>query len=305
MKRSWQDRFSRTPPRIGRRISVFLTVAILAVAAGCDGDTDERAADQPVTGDTGLGYGNFDELPRYSRSEPLGPRTEKAGAVSQSFKAEGATPTEILAFYARRLEEAGWNVVEPVHQLGVGTVRARWAQPEWMLTVSANAAPTLNEPAGASQASSQYSLSLRPVEAPAAAGPADESATGAVVDTTGFMDRNFEVTPIRDYDPIPDQTTFSWQLTGDGPAEYILVAPCRDAPLVFAAGPTGPPVQPEPVADPTIGMTGLKWQPGTLGTYSVEYKGPITAAELVMKNGDGSRRVRAGTLPCANTVPDR
>lgn len=300
MKRCWQDRLGRSPRLMARRIAVLFIVAVLAMAASCDGDTDERAADQPVTGETAFGYGNFDELPRFSRSEPLGPRTEKAGAVSQSFKAEGATPTQILDFYARRLEEAGWNVVEPVHQLGAGTVRGRWAQPKWMLTVSASAAPTLNEPAGAIQAHSQYSLSLRPAEAPAAAGPADESATPAVVDTAGFVDRNFRATPVRDYDPIPDQTTFSWQLTGDGPAEYILVAACRDVPVVFGAGPAGPPVQPEPVADSTTGVTGLKWQPGTLGTYTVEYKGAIAAAELVIKNGGGSRRVRAGTLPCGN-----
>ncbi|HYH49610.1 MAG TPA: hypothetical protein VEG38_08685 [Acidimicrobiia bacterium] len=277
-----------------------MTLAMLAVGAGCGGGTDERAADQPVTTGTEFGYGNFDELPRYSRSEPLGTRTEKAGAVSQSFKAEGATPTQILDFYARRLKDAGWNVVEPVHELGVGTVRGRWADPKWILTVSATAAPTLSAPQGAIQDYSQYSLSLRPAEVPATAGPAGESATPAVVDTAGFVDRNFTVTPVRDYDPIPDQTAFSWQITGDGPADYILVVPCRDVPSVFAVGPTGPPAQSQPVADAATGLTGFKWQPGTLGTYTVEYEGPIAAAELILKNGAGSRRVRAGTMPCAN-----
>ena len=298
MRRFRQGRLARRA--VCDRTVVVLIVAVLVLAAGCDRDTDERAADQPVTADTSFGYGIFDELPRYSRSEPLGPRAEKAGAVSRSFKAEGATPTQILAFYARRLEDAGWNVVEPVHELGVGTVRGRWAQPKWMLTVSASAAPTLDQPAGAIQAHSQYSLSLRPAEVPAAAGPADESAIPAVVDTAGFVDRNFRVTPVRDYDPIPDQTAFSWQVTGDGPADYILVRACRDAPIVFAVGTTGPPVQAEPVADPATGVTGLKWQPGEVGTYTVEYKGAIGAAELVMKNGAGSRRIRAGTPPCAN-----
>ncbi len=300
MTRCRQSRFGRQRRVVGGRTAVALIVAVLALGAGCDRDTDERAADQPVTADTNFGYGKFDELPRYSRSEPLGSRTEKGGAVSQTFKAEGATPTQILDFYARRLKDAGWNVVEPVHELGVGSVRGRWAEPKWMLTVSASAAPMVTEPAAAIQAYSQYSLSLRPAEAPAAAGPDDESATPAVVDTAGFVDRNFHVTPVRDYDPIPDQTAFSWQVTGDGPAEYILVRACREAPVVFGTGPAGPPVQPEPVADPATGLTGLKWQPGALGTYTAEYKGAIAAAELVLKNGAGSRRVRAGTLPCAN-----
>ncbi len=275
-------------------------VAMLGIAAGCSGDTDERAADQPVTAGTEFGYGNFDELPRYSRSEPLGSRTEKAGAVSQSFKAEGATPTQILDFYARRLKDAGWNVVEPVHQLGVGTVRGRWADPKWVLTVSASAAPTVTAPEGAIQEYSQYSLSIRPAEVPAAEGPAEQSATPAVVDTAGFVDRNFEITGVRDYDPIPDQTAFSWEITGDGPAEYILVRACRDVPAVFAVGPAGPPVQPDPVADLATGVTGFKWQPGVVGTYTVEYKGAVAAAELVLKNGAGSRQVRAGNPPCAN-----
>ena len=275
-----------------------MTAVFVAVSA-CSGEPDERAADQPVTAGTEFAYGRFDELPRYSGSEPLGSRTEKAGAVSQSFKAEGATPTQILDFYARRLKESGWDVVEPVHQLGEDTVRGRWAEPKWMLTVSAIAAPTLTARAGAIQAYSQYSLSLRPAEVPPAAGAPDQSATPAVDETPGFVDRDYKLTPVRDYDPIPDQTTFSWELSGVGPAEYVLVRACRDVPVVFGAGPAGPPTQPQPVADPATGVTGLKWQPGTLGTYTVEYKGAVAFAELVLKNGGGSRRVRAGTPPCA------
>lgn len=281
-----------------RRAAAVLMAAVALLAAACGGDTGERAEDQPVTGGTEFGYGSFDELPRYGRSEPLGPRNEKAGAVSQSFKAEGATPAQILDFYAGRLKDAGWNVVEPVHELGVGTVRGRWANPKWKLTVSATAGPTLTAPEGAIEAYSQYSLSLRPAEVPAAAG-ADESATPAVEDSAGFVDRNFSVTPVRDYDPISDQTAFSWQVAGDGPAEYILVRSCRDVPVVFGVGPTGPPAQPEPVADPVTGVTGLKWEPGAVGTYTAEYKGAIAFAELVVKNGAGSRRARAGSPPCA------
>lgn len=168
-----------------------------------------------------------------------------------------------------------------------------------LLTVSASTAPTLPAPNGAVQAYSQYSLSLRPAEVPSAAGPPRASAVPAVEDTAGFMDRNFKVTPVRDYDPIPDETTFSWQLTGDGPAEYVLVRGCRDASLAFAAGPAGPPAQSQPVADPATGVTGLKWPSGALGTCTVGYKGGVAAAELVVKNGAGSRRVRAGRLPCA------
>ena len=281
------------------RAAVSLVAVLVLLGAGCGGGAEERAADQPVPNGTGFAYGRFDELPRYSRSESLGPRTEKAGAVSQSFKAEGATPTQILDFYARRLKDAGWDVVEPVHQLSVGSVRGRWAEPKWMLTVSASAAPTLPAPDGAIQSNSQYSLSLRAAEVPSAAGPPDASALPAVEDTVGFVDRNFKVTPVRDYDPIPDETAFSWELTGDGPAEFVLVQACRDAPVVFAAGPAGPPAQLQPLTDPATGATGVKWPAGVLGTYTVGYKGAVSAAELVVKNGAGSRRVRAGRLPCA------
>ena len=297
--RPYADGGPERPRRLFRRATGILVAVVIPIGAGCGSGAEERAADQPATNGTGFGYGRFDDLPRYSRSEPLGPRAEKAGAVSQSFKAEGATPTQILDFYARRLKEAGWEVVEPVHELGVGTVRGRWAEPKWMITVSASTAPTLPAPNGAIQAYSQYSLSLRPAEVPSAAGPLDASAVPAVEDTAGFTDRNFKVTPVRDYDPIPDETTFSWQLTGDGPAEYVLVRGCRDAPIVFAAGPGGPPAQSQPVTDPGTEVTGLRWPSGALGTYTVGYKGGVAAAELVIKNGAGSRRVRAGRLPCA------
>lgn len=286
------------PKRLLRRLTAASVTSLILLAAGCGGDAEERAADQPVTEDTSFGPGRFDELPRFSRSEPLGPRAEKADAMSQSFKAEGATPTQILDFYARRLKDTGWDVIEPVHEIGVGTVRGRWAEPKWMLTVSATAAPTVPAPDGAIQAYSQYSLSLRPAEVPSAAGPPEGSAVPAVEDTEGFVDRNFKVTPVRDYDPIADETAFSWEVTGDGPAEYVLVQACRGAPVAFAAGPGGPPAQLEPVADPATGVMGVKWQSGVLGTYTVGYKGGVAAAELVIKNGAGSRRVRAGRLPC-------
>lgn len=301
MTPSWQCQSrDRRGPRPGQR-ALMLATAVALVGSACGAAADERAANQPVTHETHFGAGTFDELPRYSRSEPLGSRTDKAGAVSQSFKARGATPAQVLDFYSRRLQEAGWDVVEPVHELGVGTVRGRWAEPKWILTVSASPAPTLTAPDGTIEAYCQYSLSLRPAEVPTAAGPPEQSATPAVQDTAGFVDRNFEVIPVRDYDPIPGETAFSWRLTGDGPADYILIRVCRDVPLVFAVGPAGPPLQPEPVADADTGVSGLTWQPGTLGTYTVEYEGAVEFAELVVKNGRGMRRVRAGRLPCASS----
>ena len=206
----------------------------------------------PGATEAAAAWPNGSEPPRFSRSEPLGQHTEKAGAVSQSFKADGATPTQILDFYARRLKEDGWAI----------------------------------------QAYSQYSLSLRPAEIPSAAGPPEGSATPAVEETAGFVDRNFKVTPVRDYDPIPDETTFSWEITGEGPAEYVLVRGCRDAPVVFAAGPAGPPVQLQSMADPATGVTGLKWQSGALGTYTVGYKGGMARPV-----GGGHRELHVRDVP--------
>lgn len=52
--------------------------------------------------------------------------------------------------------------IEPVRELGPGTVREKWAQPRWLLTVSASAARTVTAPGSAIEEYSQYSLSLEP-----------------------------------------------------------------------------------------------------------------------------------------------
>lgn len=133
----------RCPARVAR-----LTVtAVLVLSAACaTGDVEERPEAQPVPGRADFGPGIFDELPRYSRSEPLGPRNETDGVVSQSFSARNTDPQQILSFYGRRLEEAGWSAVEPVTELGPGTYRAQWGRPQWLLTVSASTAPTITPP---------------------------------------------------------------------------------------------------------------------------------------------------------------
>jgi hypothetical protein len=102
-------------------------------------------------------------------------------------------------------------------------------RPKWFLTISASSAPTVTAPDGAIEAYSQYSLSLQPASAPSAETGRGAGEAVAEIATVGtFADRGFSVAKTRDYDPVHDETAFSWQLHGDGPAEYVMVVPCRD-----------------------------------------------------------------------------
>ncbi len=141
------------------RRSIF--VATVLLLAGCGSDEAERAA-QPAPGVTTFEQGRFDDLPRYPRSEPLGPRSEKDGVVAQSFRATGAEPQQVLEWYRDELGQ-GWIMLTPIERLGVGTVRADWVQGEYRLRVSATREAELeNRDDAARKVVSQYSVSLQP-----------------------------------------------------------------------------------------------------------------------------------------------
>lgn len=133
-------------------------VLVLLVAAGCGGD-EQRPSTQPAPDETTFQRGDFEDLPRYPRSEPLGERTEKDGAVARSFEATGATPEAVVEWYRDNL--ARWQLDQPPAPIGERTYRGRWSRDAFFLVVSATAAPTLSNDDG-STVSTQYSLSLEP-----------------------------------------------------------------------------------------------------------------------------------------------
>ncbi len=130
---------------------------VALMLTGC-GRERAREGAQPAPDVTTFEQGSFDDLPLFPRSEPLGARSEKDGVVSRSFVAKGATPARVMQFYEASLK--AWRQVEPTHVVGTSTHRAKWAQDNWLLEVSASGyASSIDEPL---EARVQYSLVLSP-----------------------------------------------------------------------------------------------------------------------------------------------
>ncbi|MFP5254573.1 MAG: hypothetical protein ACLGI8_01860 [Acidimicrobiia bacterium] len=98
-------------------------------------------------------------MPLYPRSDPFGTRTEEDGIVTQSFKAVGATPTQVIDFYVETLTEQGWTEAEPAFRDDTSG-RADFVDGDRRLEVSATTATDQAEGDPAGQVV-QYSLVLR------------------------------------------------------------------------------------------------------------------------------------------------
>ncbi len=153
-----------TPRRPGVRARATSVGLLMALALGSQAcaDPEPREGTQPAPDVTTFEQGVFDDVPRFPRSEPLGPRSEKAGVVAQSFRAFGATPRAVVEYYARSLP--GWEQIEPITQTGTEDFRARWARDAWTLLVTAAPAPTTSDgnQADVPEPKTQYSLTLTP-----------------------------------------------------------------------------------------------------------------------------------------------
>lgn len=148
--------FVRTP---ARSVAAGVCALILLTTAACSDDTDPPEA-QPAPDVSAFREGGFDEIPRYSRSEPVGTRTSEGDVIAQSFKATGATPQDIMDFYETNLG-GEWVLEGEIERLGVGTYRGDWRNGDHRLRVSATPESSLDEEDSADPVIAQYSLTLR------------------------------------------------------------------------------------------------------------------------------------------------
>lgn len=132
-------------PRHVSRTTAALAVAGLALL-GCRDDQaagDGATVDQPDDGGvpspevTAFTAGDFDaiELPRGAQEAST--KTERDGAVSQSFFAQQTSPEQIMDFFATSLTGDGWEVVEPVSSRGTDSIAGAWTKDGRRLEVSA------------------------------------------------------------------------------------------------------------------------------------------------------------------------
>lgn len=150
---------------IDRRSLTFAAAVLALVGAGACGGSPDPPAAQPAPNVTTFEPGRFDDLPKFPRSDPLGPRNEKAGVVAQSFMATGATPAQVLDFYRHSLGHE-WRLIHEPEKLGVGTYRADWRSAEWHLRVSATEESELDPSNASKDVAVQYSLTLTPLPSP-------------------------------------------------------------------------------------------------------------------------------------------
>jgi len=116
-----------------------------------------------------------------------------------------------------------------------------------------------------------------------------------------YKDKSYWVTVTRTYDAAKKQTTFTYVVTGTAPASHMVIVPCGSSPTVVSA--VGPgnekPTSPQLFTDPPTGQTGVKFDPGPMGTYTVTFAGNIAEASFVIKNGNGYKTY----LDCGAHVP--
>ena len=90
----------------GRRVAAAASAVLVMAVAGCTSGSDPNDA-QPAPNASEFLTGGFDELPRLQGDEPIGARSEDGDVVTQSFRAEGLAPEDVLAFYEEEL--TGWE----------------------------------------------------------------------------------------------------------------------------------------------------------------------------------------------------
>ncbi len=121
------------------------------------------------------------------------------------------------------------------------------------------------------------------------------SAAGGLDQGPDYQDRNYSVSGSRRFSSQANRTTFTFEVTGDGAAEYFLINACEPGTSVVRA--FGPDDQ-QPVSDGPDQSTGhesLKFEPGNLGTYIVIYRDDINGAEFIIKNGNGHKHYYVGS----------
>lgn len=151
----------RYPQSPNRRLTPALLLASSLLAVACGDDDPSRPEAQPAPGASEFQEGNFDRLPRYPGADPVNDPAIRSDVTTQSFTVATATPEQVIGFYDRELDTAGWRTVQEPQQLGAEqTYRGIWRHEDQELTVSTTQFAGYDTPGGTR--TTQFSLSLGP-----------------------------------------------------------------------------------------------------------------------------------------------
>lgn len=140
----------RSDPRspIGSVVTVGVLLAVVSFGLNACGDDRNVAAPTGGAGDTqpppGASFSTssaFDDLPLPPDAMEIGAKTEKDGAISQSFGVTATRPDVVMNFFVGALADQGWALVTPVEQRGTNSLYGAWDRDGRRLEVSAGPAP--------------------------------------------------------------------------------------------------------------------------------------------------------------------
>jgi hypothetical protein len=121
-------------------------------------------------------------------------------------------------------------------------------------------------------------------------------------DTSGYNDKVTSVEGSMTYDSAANQTTFVFKLSVSEQVSHVTITSCPEGnQIVSSAGPSG--TKTETGKDPSTNHTGVKFEPGKAGTYTVVFSGNVSGANFIVKNGSGHKHYTIGTgSGCSGTA---
>lgn len=151
--------------RIPKHLVSLVAVLLLALAGCGDGDGEREAGtDAQVTpGSSNFVGADLDDVPVPPLAEPLGPvQEEDGGLLVRSYAVRDSRVQDVMAFYEDLFADR--PVVQPVEDApGSSTVLgAAWQLRDGILKVTAQQAPTIDDPGSSEGNSVQLSLELDP-----------------------------------------------------------------------------------------------------------------------------------------------
>jgi hypothetical protein len=100
--------------------------------------------------------GAFDQIRLPGGATEVSEKTERDGAITQSFAVDALSPEQVLSHFEQTLPEDGWTELEPPVSTGTDSIAGSWSRDGRRLDVSALTAQ------GIEDERTQFSLVLLP-----------------------------------------------------------------------------------------------------------------------------------------------
>lgn len=139
----------RRPPALRSQAWIPAVAAIGLLAGAC---SDDGATTGPQPGGAVPGpevsiftAGTFDDIRLPRGATEISEKTERDGAIAQSFALEATSPVQTMEFFSRTLPEDGWALLDEPESTGTDSIAGSWARDGRRLDVSALLAQGLED----------------------------------------------------------------------------------------------------------------------------------------------------------------